>query len=221
MELIRLEKITKRYGSKQILNEISLSVEEGQFIAIIGESGVGKSTLLNLIGLLEFPDSGDYFLAGNHLNWHDFYLLSQLRSTLFGFVFQLFYLIPNLSVSENVMLPYVYSPFPRKDVRGWIFDLAMSLGIEPLLHEKVDYLSGGEKQRVALARALVNEPKVLICDEPTGNLDQKNAKIVIDLLRNETKKGRAVILVTHDERVAQNADITYSLNHFGELTRDE
>jgi putative ABC transport system ATP-binding protein len=221
MELIRLEGIGKHYGGKQVLNKIDFHVDEGQFIAILGDSGTGKSTLLNIIGLLEVPDFGEYSLVGKSLKVMNSSMLTQYRSSLFGFVFQLFYLIPNLSVYDNIMVPFIYAHKTISNIDNWILMLAESLGIKSLLGEKVDYLSGGEKQRVALARALVNEPKVLICDEPTGNLDCRNADVVMSLLRQETQKNRAVILVTHDERIAKKADIVYTLSHTGELIRNE
>jgi len=213
--MISLRNICKSYGGKLILKNVNIEINEGEFISIIGNSGVGKSTLLNIIGLLETIDDGDYYLNGKKIVNTKISNYYKYRSNYFGFIFQLFYLIPNLTVKDNILLPIIYSNKKITNVK--INDLAINLQINHLLNEHVDYLSGGEKQRVAIARALINEPKIILCDEPTGNLDETNTEEVMKILKNEAKKGKTIILVTHDLRIARRTDAIYQIKKNGEL----
>lgn len=218
MTIIQLDNINKWYDeSKHVLKSINLQVHKGEFIAICGKSGQGKSTLLNIIGLLDIPDSGDYYLNGTKIDYKDPKNLSKIRNEYLGFIFQSYYLIPNLTVYENVMLPHVYSPegFSHTS-QTRATQLMLELGIDGYRNKKIENLSGGEKQRVAIARALVNDPQIIIADEPTGNLDSENMINVVTRLKKENAEGKTIIVVTHDMKVADYADKVYFINN-GEL----
>ena len=216
--MIDIVNVTKTYSNKLILSKINLHITEGQFIIITGNSGAGKSTLLNIIGLLEDFDEGEYLLFEKSVNRYKNKQLANFRSKYFGFIFQLFYLIPNFTVRDNILLPSLYS---KDDELNDIVSLAKKLNIDHILYEKVDYLSGGEKQRVAIARALINKPKILICDEPTGNLDKVNTEKVMRILKEQIKTGVTVILVTHDDQLFKYSDDIYLINENGELIENE
>jgi putative ABC transport system ATP-binding protein len=213
--MISLTNICKSYGNKLILRNINLEIRAGEFISITGDSGAGKSTLLNIIGLLETFDAGDYYLYNDRIMNAKIAKYHQYRANYLGYIFQMFYLIPGLTVKDNILLPLMYSN--KKINNHKINELANQLKLIDFLHEKADYLSGGEKQRVAIARALINEPKIILCDEPTGNLDYTNTNEVMKILQNEAKKGITVVLVTHDLSIAKMADKTYMINNNGEL----
>lgn len=196
---IELRGIQKSYG-KQVLREINLSITNGDYISIIGKSGSGKTTLSNILGLIEDFDAGKYTFNGMEIrNGRDY---SKIRLTNIGFIFQSYNLIPTLTCEENILLPYLYSKErPKKEYREIIDELE----IGPLLKRKVTTLSGGEKQRVATARALQLNPGLILADEPTGNLDPVNKETLIHILERENKKGRAILIITHDHQIAQNA----------------
>ncbi|MFH0828690.1 MAG: ABC transporter ATP-binding protein [Candidatus Kerfeldbacteria bacterium] len=209
MPLIDLQHISKTFKLDTIdvnaVVDVSLSVEKGEFIAIMGQSGSGKTTLMNIIGLLDRPTSGEYKLDGRPVST----AMSDrsqavLRSEFIGFVFQSFNLLPNLTAFGNVMLPAMYSNHD-----GRASDRARKLldqvGLHHRLGARPNQLSGGESQRVAIARALMNDPKVLLADEPTGNLDSKSGQEVVSILENLNKKGMTVLLVTHNNELAQRA----------------
>lgn len=207
--MITLEKLSKTYRSGSaaiaILREVSLHIAEGEFVAIMGASGSGKSTLLNVLGLLDSYDQGRYTLAG-----HDTQALSDrraahLRNHLLGFVFQAFHLLPQKTAWENVALPLSYSGVSRKDRKQRALDMLARLGLAERSHHRPNELSGGQRQRVAIARALVTHPKVVLADEPTGNLDTESSAEVMALLREIHAEGRTVVLVTHALDVAQAA----------------
>jgi len=194
-----------------VLKSVNLEVKRGEFISIVGESGTGKSTLLNIIGLLETFDSGDYYFKDQRINPKKIVSLNQFRLHHIGFVFQMFYLLPKLTVKDNILLSTLYGSKPI-DYNLRLENLVKMLKIDDLLEEKAEYLSGGEKQRVAIARALLNNPDVLICDEPTGNLDVKNTDIVFDILKAINREGTTVIIVTHDLNLAKKTDKVYHLS---------
>jgi ABC-type lipoprotein export system ATPase subunit len=214
--VIKLKGISKSYRNKLILKEIDLEIKQGDFIAIIGLSGVGKSTLLNIIGLLEDYEAGTYQFMDYCIEKQSKDGLTAIRNQEIGFVFQMYYLIPHLSVKDNILLPLVYERHGRQIEDNYFNQLVKELGIDHLLLELVDYLSGGEKQRVAIARALINQPKILICDEPTGNLDVENTEVIFNLLKEQNKKGTTVILATHDLQLAKKVDKLYTIKK-GEL----
>ncbi len=207
--IIRLDDVTKIYSlpSEEVraLDHVTLVVESGEFIAIMGPSGSGKSTLLNLIGCLDVPTSGNLFIDGKNIGELDDDELTDLRRDSLGFIFQQFNLIPLLTVIENVEYPLVLKKRSR-DVGGRSEELLQKVGLEEsLFTHKPSELSGGQQQRVAIARALVNDPKILLCDEPTGNLDTKTGNIIMELLTEVNRQGKTICMVTHDPRLAEYA----------------
>lgn len=204
-----LENIKKSYQVGKIVYEVlrgvTLTVEEGDFLAIMGPSGGGKSTLLNILGLLDKPSSGKFFLEGLEVNALSNSELSKLRNQKIGFIFQAFHLIPWASALENVLLPLLYrGDMQEKDLERAKY-LLKRLGLENYINFKPAELSGGQQQRVAIARALINRPKLLLADEPTGNLDSQSSKEVMDILEELNKEGLTIIMVTHDPEIAKRA----------------
>jgi len=209
-EVVCLKHISKVYpllsGDVIALDDLSLSIEKGEFVAIIGPSGSGKSTLLNQLGCLDVPTSGDLKIGGRSIALMSDYELTDLRLKTIGFIFQKFNLLPLLSAYENVEYPYTLK-YRKKDTSGRVSKLLSLVGInEKLAKHKPSELSGGQQQRVAIARALVNNPKILLCDEPTGNLDSKTGVLVLNILRKLNEKGKTLIIVTHDPEIASQAD---------------
>ncbi|MHB8091594.1 MAG: ABC transporter ATP-binding protein [Syntrophales bacterium] len=208
--LCLMENVTKTFSlgenvSVEVLKGIDLEVDEGEFIAIMGTSGSGKSTLMNLIGCLDVPTSGRYLLAGREVLGLQDDDLSELRNTHIGFVFQSFYLLPYATVLENVLLPTLYREKGGGHVEKRAVELLHLVGLEKRMNFRPNRLSGGEQQRVALCRALMNDPEMILADEPTGQLDSKTASEIMNLLAEMNKKGKTVILVTHDAAIAANA----------------
>ena len=186
------------------LDGVSLQIEEGEFVSIMGPSGCGKSTRLNILGLLDEPSQGEYLLNGTptaHMN--DLHR-SRMRRENIGFIFQSFNLMPRLSVLENIALPMRYTDTPRHEILPRARELAKRVGLESKLSNTPLQLSGGQCQRVACARALANNPRIILADEPTGNLDSKSSKDVIDLLHELNKNGLTLVMVTHDPKLAEN-----------------
>ncbi|MGI6362510.1 MAG: ABC transporter ATP-binding protein [Bacillota bacterium] len=193
----------KKSFTRPVLRGIDLQITNGDYVAIVGKSGSGKTTLLNIVGLVEHFDSGTYIFNNTHINNHKDY--SGLRLSSIGFVFQSYNLIPTLNSRENILLSTLYNK-KIPNLKERYKDLVAALDIESIQEQNVQTLSGGEKQRVAIARALLPDPCLILADEPTGNLDIQNKDIIMGLLRSEQKKGRAILLITHDARVAQEAD---------------
>ena len=205
--MLKLTNIRKSYGEKVILDDVSFSVEAGEYIAIMGESGSGKSTLLNLIAGLDTPDSGTVEIAGNNLAALDDDIRTKVRARTIGFVFQAFHLLPHLSVSHNVALPLAIAGTKVAERDEKARAILKSFGLTGRETSLPRELSGGEMQRAAIARALIHEPKLILADEPTGNLDSRNAEPVLNLLRQQIKdRGACGILVTHSLAAAQTAD---------------
>jgi ABC-type lipoprotein export system ATPase subunit len=202
-----------------VLNNINLNVAEGKMVAIMGVSGSGKSTLLHILGLLDEPDSGDVYFFGEKINFVNKQKLAILRNTYIGFVFQFYSLINELSVLENVLLPAMINGIIKVD---YAKELLLRVGINQELFNKRSYnLSGGEKQRVAIARALINKPKVIIADEPTSNIDENNAMLLMSLLRDlQQSFNTTVIISTHSNKIARFCDTTYFLSE-GVLTNED
>lgn len=197
---------TYENGRTRALDGVTLEIMRGEFVAICGPSGSGKSTLLNLIGALDKPDSGELWVAGEDLA-HSRGDLANFRARKVGFIFQLHNLIPSLTALENVLIPTLELNHSRRDARARAQGLLERVGLGDKAHRRPPELSGGERQRVAVARALVNNPEIVLADEPTGSLDSKNERQVLELLRElQSERGVTLILVTHDPRVAQNAD---------------
>ena len=207
--LIELRDVTKVYplksGDVVALDRVSLSIQEGDFVAIMGPSGSGKSTLLNQLGCLDRPTSGDLLIAGKKTREMDDHELTGLRLNTIGYIFQKFNLIPLLSAYENVEYPYLMK-HRKEDDSGYISRLLDSVGIDKALAvHKPPELSGGQQQRVAIARALVNDPPILLCDEPTGNLDSVTGGQIMEMIGTLNEQGRTVLMVTHDPTVAECA----------------
>ncbi len=219
--LLTLQNIVKSYQIKsdtyQILRGVNLQISSGDFVAIMGPSGSGKSTLLNIIGCLDSPSSGEYILDGNSVSSLSARELSKIRNTYIGFIFQNFNLIPSLSVLDNVLLPSFYLGYENRDRA---IELLSAMGLSERLLFKPNELSGGQKQRVAIARALMNNPAFLLADEPTGALDSKTGKEIMDLIVSLNKKERKTILmVTHDPAIAKKAHRTIHLQD-GRIIRE-
>ncbi len=209
MPVIQLENVSRIYkmpfGDVVALNNVSLSIDEGDFIAIMGPSGSGKSTLLNMVGSLDVPTTGKLYINGTDVSTLTDDELTDLRRDTIGFIFQQFNLIPLLTVRENVEYPYILK-YRKNDTEGRCDELIRYMGLtESLSHHKPNELSGGQQQRVAIARALVNDPKILLCDEPTGNLDSKTGIQVMELLKSLNEEGKTIIMVTHDAHIADYA----------------
>lgn len=208
MELIRLENVSKIYGTEdakvEALKEVSLSISEGELVAIIGSSGSGKSTLLNIIGCIDKPTSGNYFIEGNNVTQLKDKQLAKTRNNLIGFILQYFGLIQSYTAYENIELPLRYSKV--KDKKNIIMRALYELGIAEKKDNLPSELSGGQNQRVAIARALVNNPKIILADEPTGALDKNTSKQVMELLIGLNKKGKTVIIITHDEYISNQCN---------------
>jgi putative ABC transport system ATP-binding protein len=185
------------------LRDISLIVEEGQYLAIMGPSGSGKSTLLNLIGCLDRPSSGHYILGGEDVSGLSDSALSEVRGRRIGFVFQSFNLIPQLTALDNIEVPLFYQQMPRRERRRRSEELAERVGLGPRARHKPMELSGGEQQRVAIARALANDPLIILADEPTGNLDSRTGQEILAIFDDLSSRGRTLIIVTHDESVGR------------------
>ena len=214
-EVVRITDITKIYplisGDVTALKHLSMTIHKGEFVAIIGPSGSGKSTLLNQLGCMDVPTSGDLQIGGRSVNQMTDFEMTELRLVTIGFIFQKFNLLPLLSAYENVEYPYTLK-YRRRDTSGRVTKLLSLVGIDQdLAKHKPSELSGGQQQRVAIARALVNNPKILLCDEPTGNLDSKTGLVVIKLLKKLNQKGKTVIIVTHDPDIAIQADRTITI----------
>ena len=210
VKVIELNDIKKSYDKKTVLNGISLSVEKEEFLGVIGESGAGKSTLINIIGMLDHDYEGEYLFMGERVSNLKEKKLSCIRNEKIGFVFQMYNLVNMYTVRENILLPKLYSK--DKYVSLELYDkLLESLHIKHLEKEKVINLSGGEKQRVAIARAAITSPKVIIADEPTGNLDPTNTMEVMGILKSMNKMGTAVIMVSHDSEAIAYADRVVNL----------
>ncbi len=207
--LIKLENITKEYCNDEIATEIlhglSFEIKKGEFVSIMGPSGSGKSTLMHILGLLDRPSTGTYLFEDEDVSKLSDDELANLRNKKIGFVFQAFHLLPKTQVIDNVILPLIYSS--NKTNHSEIAKKVLeSVGLSHRVHHFTNQISGGEKQRVAIARALVNNPEVIFADEPTGNLDSKSGKQVMEILQDLNHKGHTIILVTHETYTAEHAD---------------
>jgi len=189
----------------EALKGLTLTFEQGDFVAIMGPSGSGKSTLLNLLGCLDKPTSGAYYLGGEDVSQMTDDELSEIRSTRLGFVFQSYNLIPQLSVLENIEVPLVYQGVPPAECRERSAEIAEQVGLGGRLKHRPTELSGGEQQRVAIARAIVNDSLIILADEPTGNLDSATGAEILALLCRLNEKGKTMLMVTHDEKIAARA----------------
>jgi putative ABC transport system ATP-binding protein len=209
--IIEVRNLSKSYfsgrGATQAIDRVDLQIREGEFVAILGPSGCGKSTLLSVLGLLERPDCGEYWLAGAKVTSLGFNQSADVRNRHVGFIFQAFNLVADLTVWDNVMLPLRYSrAIPKEEHRDKALQYLERVGLSERIRDFPSQLSGGEQQRVAIARAMVTDPSIVLADEPTGNLDSRNAKEVMVLLRDLNDEGATIVLVTHDESLTQFAN---------------
>ncbi len=222
--VIRLENVTKTYmmGDQAVhaLHNVSLSVKKGIFCAVMGPSGSGKSTMLNLLGCLDRPTSGCYYLANQNVSTLDDDMLSDIRLTRLGFIFQSFNLIPQLTVLENIELPLFYQGWDEKRSAERAIRIAEQVGLGKRLEHRPTELSGGQQQRVAVARALANDPKIILADEPTGNLDTATGAQIMDLLTELNREGKTIIMVTHEPNIADYASMQIHMRD-GKIERIE
>jgi putative ABC transport system ATP-binding protein len=209
MKVIEFKKVEKKYypGAEIVnaLRSLSLDINKNEFVAIMGPSGSGKSTLMNLIGCLDTPTSGTYILNGQDVSKLNDNELADIRNKEIGFVFQTFNLLPRFTAMENVMLPLVYAGVPRQKRAELATAALVNVGLEDRITHKPNELSGGQRQRVSLARAMINKPAIILADEPTGNLDSKTSLDIMELFKKIHEDGNTIILVTHEENIAQYA----------------
>lgn len=215
-ELLRVENIYKTFSSGEetlnILNGVQLSLKAGETISVTGESGSGKSTLLHIMGGLDTTDSGSVNIDGVDITKLDETSLSELRNKKIGFIFQSHYLLEEFNAVENVMLPFLMNNYNKNEARKKAVELLVKVGLGERLHHHPSKMSGGERQRVAIARAFMNEPPLILADEPTGNLDNKNAERVVELLFDLSReRGHALVIVTHSPTIAAMSDLRYVL----------
>ena len=215
MAILKLTDICKDYQQGKepvrVLKNINLTVEQGDYLAIMGPSGSGKTTLMNLIGCLDVPTSGTYELDGKNLKDLNDDALAEIRSKYLGFVFQSFHLLPKLDALDNVALPLLYAGVPLKERRERAAEALKSVGLEERMNFLPNQLSGGQCQRVAIARAMVGKPALLLADEPTGALDTKAGSQIMDIFRRLSEEGMTIIMITHEPGIAACADKTYRI----------
>lgn len=205
-KILTMEGITKAYRmgeeEQRVLDGIDFTVEEGEFVSILGPSGSGKSTMMNILGCLDTPTGGRYTLAGEDVSRLDEAALSHIRAKEVGFIFQSFQLLPRLSVLENVELPMIYAGVPVRERRRRAQEMLERVGLSEKLRHRPNQLSGGQQQRVAIARAISTDPTILLADEPTGALDQKTGRQVMELFTQLNREGRTIVMITHDTHIA-------------------
>ncbi|MFY9302741.1 MAG: ABC transporter ATP-binding protein [Atribacterales bacterium] len=222
--VIKVEDLWKIYqlGEVQVeaLRGVSFEIEEGEFVAIMGPSGSGKSTLLNILGCLDRPTRGRYFLDGQEVSQLNENQLAQIRNKKIGFIFQSFNLLPRLTALQNVELPLIYAGIPSQKRKEQAIKSLEAVGLGDRIHHYPNQLSGGQQQRVAIARALVNDPSIILADEPTGNLDTRSSEEIMHILQELNQEGKTIVLVTHERDIASH---THRILHFrdGQLVDNE
>ena len=208
--MIKLSGVSKLYRTKELettaLNSVDLNITDGEFVAVMGPSGCGKSTLLNIVGLIDTPSSGQCFFGDEEVSHHSEGKLAELRKGNVGFIFQSFNLIDELNVYENVELPLLYQNTPKAQRKNLVREALELVGLSARAKHRPDQLSGGEQQRVAVARAVVNDPKLILADEPTGNLDTRNGEEVMGMLKTLNDQGATIMMVTHSPSHGARAD---------------
>ncbi|MCQ2566297.1 MAG: ABC transporter ATP-binding protein [Clostridia bacterium] len=210
MPLIEFRNVCKTYEMGDTIvraaDDISLKIFEGEFVAIVGKSGSGKSTCMNIIGCLDVPTSGEYLLEGKNVGEMDKNALAEFRNAKLGFIFQQYNLLAKLSVLDNVCVPLMYAGYSKKERKERALEVLESVGLADKLKNRPSQLSGGQQQRVSIARALANKPSVILADEPTGALDSRTGREVLGILRDLHDKGNTVVLITHDNSIAATAE---------------
>ena len=223
MAIVTMTDICKDYtrGKEpvRVLKNVNLTVERGEYLAIMGPSGSGKTTLMNLIGCLDTPTSGEYLLDGNNLKDLSDNALADIRNKHIGFVFQSFHLLPKMDALDNVALPLLYAGVPLKERRARAEEALKAVGLAERIHFLPNQLSGGQCQRVAIARAMVGNPDLLLADEPTGALDSKSGEQIMDIFRKLSRDGMTIIMITHEQAIADCADKCYYILD-GELYKE-
>lgn len=220
--MIQLNNTTKIYSREstlplKALDIDNLTINKGEFLAIVGESGSGKSTLMNILGMLDRPTSGHYFLEDREMSALTDDELAKIRNNKIGFVFQKFHLLPKTTAIENVELPLIYSD--RKNITRLAIDTLKQVGLSNRAKHRSNELSGGQQQRVAIARALVNNPEIILADEPTGNLDSKSGLEVVEIFQQLNRSGKTIVLITHSDEIARHAGRIIRI-HDGKIARD-
>ena len=222
--LITLSHIHKTYATGEAavhaLDDLSLEIDQGEFVAIIGQSGSGKTTLLDILGCLSHPTSGDYWLNTHHINLLPDSELTTIRNQQIGFIFQTFHLLPRKTALENVQLPLMYAAATRAQQQDRARELLITVGLHDRLDHHSNQLSGGQQQRVAIARALANRPALLLADEPTGNLDSQSGNDILSIFKELHAHGQTIVMITHDPLIAQHADRHITLRD-GKILVDE
>jgi putative ABC transport system ATP-binding protein len=222
--VLQLDDVVRAYVTGETvthaLDGVTTTIATGEFVAIVGPSGSGKSTLMNLVGCLDRPTSGDVLIAGHHVRDLDDDQLTDLRSRAIGFVFQQFQLLPRTSAVDNVAAPLMYQGLNRRDARHRAAQVLTDLGLGDRLRHDRTMLSGGQQQRVAIARAIVTDPAIVLADEPTGALDSRSGRMVMDLLTTLNSQGRTVVLITHDTDIGSRAPRRIHLRD-GRIESDE
>lgn len=216
MSLLELKHVYKIYGELHALDDVNIKIENGEWVAIMGPSGSGKSTLMNIIGCMDKPTKGEVLLYGNDISKESSQGLTDIRRDKIGLVFQQFYLINYLTAVENVMVAQYYHSMPDE---AEALAALRRVGLEDRAHHLPSQLSGGEQQRLCVARALINHPELILADEPTGNLDEKNERIVLELFRELHEEGTTIIVVTHDAEVGASAERVITLE-YGKVTSE-
>ncbi len=222
--LIELEHVSKVYQageiSVQALDDVSFSIQRGEFVAIVGQSGSGKTTLLDIVGCLNRPTAGEYRLDGDSIHSLSDHELTMIRNRKIGFIFQTFHLLPRKTALENVQLPLLYAGLSRQEQRDRALELLNQVGLETRTHHYTNQLSGGQQQRVAIARALANRPDIVLADEPTGNLDSQSGHDILTMFHQLHQQGQTIIIITHDRDIAMQAQRRISLAD-GKIMSDE
>ena len=223
MNLIEINSICKSYRNigfeTRVLEDVTLHIKEGEYVSLMGPSGAGKSTLMAIMGCLSQPTSGEYILDGEEVGTLNDRKLSRVRNEKIGFVFQAFHLLPGVTALENVILPLVYAKRPPSNIKERARELLAKVGMEHRLHHTPGQLSGGEQQRVTIARSLINGPRIILADEPTGNLDSTNGIEIMKTFDNLVKEGKTIVLITHDLEVAKHAGRIVSIRD-GQIASD-
>ena len=213
--ILELKSVYKNYNRGKtevpVLKDICMQVEKGDYLAIMGPSGSGKTTLMNLIGCLDVPTQGEYLLDGKNIGQMDDNALAEIRNKYIGFVFQNFYLLPKMNALDNVALPLLYAGVGQKERRERASEALKAVGLEERMNFMPNQLSGGQCQRVAIARAMVGNPQLLLADEPTGALDTASGNQIMDIFRELSSKGMTIIMITHEQSVAERADKIYKI----------